>query len=235
MKLPCLSHLSLLHRLNLPEQLLQQNSLASSLAFPRPSIWLSIAVLNHHCQVYGQPIKHVFNFQYLGSMMASSVSDQTRWRALAWVAFWKLEAIWRSPSISISTKIKLFNTTCVTVLLCGCESWVISGDKENKINAFATSYYRIMLNIKRLDCVSNERIYHLTNTQPLINTVRQRQLRFLGHILRMPEEEPCRRYALYVPTHSRRRPGRQRTSYLSYLQKLFGMQKMIWTKMQLPH
>ena len=143
-------------------------------------------------------------------------------RALSWVAFWKLEAIWRSPSISISTKIKLFNTTCVTVLLYGCESWVISGDMENKINAFATSCYRIMLNIKRLDCVSNERIYHLTNTQPLINTVRQRQLRFLGHILRMPEEEPCRRYALYVPTHCRRRPGRQRTSYLSYLQKLFG-------------
>ena len=71
-----------------------------------------------------------------------------------------------------------------------------------------------MLDIKRLDCVSNERIYHLTNTQPLINTVRQRQLRFLGHILRMHEEEPCRRYALYAPTHGRRRPGRQRTSYL---------------------
>ena len=173
-------------------------------------------------QVYGQPIKHVSNFKYLGSMMASGISDQTRRRALAWVAFWKLEKIWRSPSISISTKIKLFNTTCVTVLLYGCESWVISSNTENKINAFATSCYRIMLNIKRLDCVSNERIYHLTNTQPLINTVRQRQLRFLGHILRMPEEEPCRRYALYVPTHGRRRPGRQRTSYLSYLQKLLG-------------
>ena len=70
--------------------------------------------------------------------------------------------------------------------------------------------------------MSNESIYHLTNTQPLINTVKQRQLRFLGHILRMPEEEPCRRYALYIPTHGRRRPGRQRTSYLTYLQKLFG-------------
>ena len=173
-------------------------------------------------QVYGQPIKHVLNFKYLGSMMASGVIDQTRRRALAWVAFWKLEKIWRSPSISVSTKIKLFNTTCVTVLLYGCESWVISGDMENKINVFATSCYRIMLNIKRLDRMSNERIYHLTNTQPLINTVRQRQLRFLGHILRMPEEEPCRRYALFVPTHGRRRTGRQRISYLSYLQKLFG-------------
>ena len=58
--------------------------------------------------------------------------------------------------------------------------------------------------INQLDCVSNERIYHLTNTQPLINTARQPQLRFLGHMLGMPEEEPCRKYAMYVPTHGRR-------------------------------
>ena len=173
-------------------------------------------------EVYGQQISHVSDFKYLGSMMASSISDLNRRKALAWAAFWKLEKIWRNSSISLATKIRLFNTTCVTVLLYGCESWVLSVNMENKINAFATSCYRIMLNIKRLDCVSNARIHVMTNTQPLINTVRQRQLRFLGHILRMPDDEPCRRYALFVPTHGRRRPGRQRTSYISYIQKLLG-------------
>jgi len=173
-------------------------------------------------QVYGEPIKHVSNFKYLGSMMASSSSDLTRRKALAWTAFWKLERLWRSPEISITTKIRLFNTTCVTVLLYGCESWVISSDMENKINAFATSCYRIMLNIKRIDRVSNAQIYATTGTEPLIILVRQRQLRFLGHILRMPDEEPCKIYALYVPPHGKRRPGRQRTSYLSYTQKLLG-------------
>ena len=46
------------------------------------------------------------------------------------------------------------------------------------------------------------------------------------------------RYALYVPTHGRRRPGRQRTSYghpYPTYRSFLGMQKMIWTKMQLPH
>ena len=79
-----------------------------------------------------------------------------------------------------------------------------------------------MLNIKRLDRVSNAQVHEMANTQPLIYTVRQRQMRFLGHIRRMPDDEPCRKYALFVPTHGRRRPGRQRTSYLSYVQKLFG-------------
>ena len=112
------------------------------------------------------------------------------------------------------------------VLLYGCESWVLSVNMENKMNAFATSCYRIMLGIKHLDCVRNTQIHEMTNTQPLIITVRQRQLCFLGHILRMPEDEPCRRYALFIPTHGRRRPGRQRTSYISmisHVQKLLGV------------
>ncbi|XP_066295679.1 uncharacterized protein [Branchiostoma lanceolatum] len=79
-----------------------------------------------------------------------------------------------------------------------------------------------MLNIKRLDSVSNARIYKATNTQPLINRVRQRQLRFTGYALRLPTEEPLRTYALNVPTHGRRRPGRQKTSYLTYVQNLLG-------------
>ena len=85
------------------------------------------------------------DFKYLGSQMASSTCHV---KALAWGAFWKLERLWRSPSLPISTKVKLFNTTCVTILLYGCESWVVSQDMECKINAFATSCYRVMLGIQ---------------------------------------------------------------------------------------
>ena len=93
---------------------------------------------------------------------------------------------------------------------------------ENKINAFATSCYRVMLNIKRIDHVLNTTVYSMTNTVPLIHLVRHRQLKFLGHILRMSKEEPARRYALYIPTIGKRRPGRPRTSYLNYVQRLLG-------------
>ena len=173
-------------------------------------------------QVYGESINHVPDFKYLGSLMASSYKDLLRRKALAWSTFWKLERIWRSQIITIETKVRIFNTTCVTVLLYGCESWVISSEMESKINSFATSCYRIMLNIKRIDHVPNAQLYVDTNTEPLIKRVRLRQLTFLGHILRMPEDEPCMMYALYTPTHGRRRAGRQKTSYLSYVQKLLG-------------
>ena len=93
---------------------------------------------------------------------------------------------------------------------------------ENKINAFATSCYRVMLNIKCIDHVLNTTVYSMTNTVPLIHLVRHLQLKFLGHILRMSKEEPASRYALYIPTIGKRRPGRPRTSYLTYVQRLLG-------------
>ena len=173
-------------------------------------------------QVYGEVIKHVTDFKYLGSQMASSASDFKRRKALAWGAVWKLERLWRSSELPISTKIKLFHITCVTILLYGCESWVLSQDMECKINAFATSSYRVMLNIKRRDHVSNTIIYSMTDTQPLVHCVRMRQLSLLGHVLRLPEEEPVRRYALYIPPHGKMRPGRPRTSYQSYIKRLLG-------------
>ena len=91
-------------------------------------------------QVYGTPINHVTDFKYLGYTMASSDSDVRRR-----TAFWKLERLWKSPSIPISTKVTFFNITCITVLLHGCESWVIPKDMENRINSFGTSRYRMMI------------------------------------------------------------------------------------------
>ncbi|KAI8494388.1 hypothetical protein Bbelb_276140 [Branchiostoma belcheri] len=147
--------------------------------------------------------------------MASSKNDLA-----TWTAFWKLLKIWRNSTFPISKKIKAFNVTCLSLLLYGCETWVLSRDMEDKINLFATSCLRIMLNIKRIDHVSNCEMYKATNTQPLIVRVRQRQLRFIRHTIRMPVEEPLMSCAIYVPSHGRRRPGRQRTSYLTYTQNM---------------
>ena len=61
-----------------------------------------------------------------------------------------------------------YTSASATIFLYGCESWVLSLHMESKINAFATtSCYRIMLGIKRQDCISNIAIYSMTNTEPL--------------------------------------------------------------------
>ena len=79
-----------------------------------------------------------------------------------------------------------------------------------------------MVNIKRVDRIPNETICKLSGTSPLIERVRAHQLKFLGHILRLPDNEPAKEYALYIPTHGKRKPGRQRLLYLQYVQRMLG-------------
>lgn len=70
---------------------------------------------------------------------------------------------------------------------------------ESKIYSFATSCYLIFLGIKRLNQVSNDSVYEITKTRPLIEQVRTKQRKFLGHILRKSEDKPTNLYALYFP------------------------------------
>ena len=48
-------------------------------------------------------------------MMASSISDLTRRKAFAWANFEKLDKIWRSSSISLTTKIILTSRVTSTL------------------------------------------------------------------------------------------------------------------------
>ena len=113
--------------------------------------------------------------------MVSCASDHTRRSALVLIAL----------PIFISTKTKLLDTICVTILLVyRCVSWVTSGNMENNMNAFATSYY-----IKQLDCKSNERNYCTTSTQSLnsLSSVNCISLNTsLGCLMRsFAEDDPC--------------------------------------------
>ena len=85
-------------------------------------------------QVYGDPINHVSGFKYLGFKMASAASDLKRRKALAWSAFWKLEGLRKGSQLSISAKMKLCYTICVTIFLYDCESQVLPLDMESTEN-----------------------------------------------------------------------------------------------------
>ncbi len=62
----------------------------------------------------------------------------------------------------------------------------------------------------------------MTKTVPLITRVRTQQLKFLGHVLRVHNDEPVKEYAQYVPTHGKRKLGRSCTLYLKYVQDFLG-------------
>ena len=136
----------------------------------------------------------------------------TWWTPLeAWRGFGR-----QSNSISILN----WEYSVQSVLLYGCESWTIDSTMESKIYSFATSCYRVLLGISRLDRVPNEDILATVGRRPLINSVRRRQLGWLGHVLRRDEREPARIFALYTPEHGKAKQGKPPNIYLKQIASL---------------
>ena len=81
-----------------------------------------------------------------------------------------------------------------------------------------------MLNIKRLDKISNNTIYGRVKQEPLVQTIQRRQLRFIGHCLRRNPNEFTNMYALYTPKpgHGKRKAGRPRLQYVDYVTRLIN-------------
>ena len=77
----------------------------------------------------------------------------------------------------------------------------------DSLDSFVTSCYRIMLNIKRIDHVTNAEIYKRTYQLPLSDKIKRRQLTWVI-------EEPVRKYALYQPSEQlgSSKQGRKQTS-----------------------
>jgi hypothetical protein len=142
-------------------------------------------------------LKTVDDFKYLGATVASTESDFKKRIAIAWQAFWELEKLWRSRSVPITLKVSIFKAAVITILLYGCESWILGEQLTSRLNSFATNCYRIMLNIKRIDKITNVDLYSKVGEKELSQKVFERQLTWVGHALRRPDTEPCRIFALY--------------------------------------
>ena len=76
--------------------------------------------------IKGQPINIVEDFKYLGSYVGSTERYVKVRIGLAWEAFDKLKSILRSPKVKLNFKIRLFKAACISILLYGCETWILS-------------------------------------------------------------------------------------------------------------
>ncbi|CAM4558512.1 unnamed protein product [Leuciscus chuanchicus] len=90
-----------------------------------------------------------------------------------------------------------------------------------KLNIFARKCYRIMLGINQAEShMTNEQLYSTTGQQPISDT-RRRQHQFIGHCLRMGNNEPAQIYVLYKSEVASNRRGRPRISYRDYVYRYY--------------
>ncbi len=162
------------------------------------------------------------DFTYLGSVVQNSGgSDHEVFRriGLAHAVMNSLDtSIWRCRYLSRRTKIRIFTSLVLPVLLYGCETWTLTGGLERRIEAFGNTCPCKIMGYRLFDRVTNRRLLRETGSRPIACTIRRRQLRLYGHVARFPEVDPAYRAVFERDNPVWRRPRERPQS--SWLRKV---------------
>ena len=149
---------------------------------PKPTNHLPLKICN-------KEVVFVDSFTYLGSLITndgSSSSDITSRIAKAAVAMCRLSnPLFRKHRISIRTKINMYRALVVSFLLYGSEAWATLADCR-RLDVFDMRCQRRLLRVFWQQHVSNQSIRERTNQPKASSLLRQRRLRWFGHLHRMP-------------------------------------------------
>ena len=133
-------------------------------------------------------IEEVEEFSYLGATVCKDgggMKDLKNRLSKARGAFIRLKKIWRSSNISRKTKLRLYKTLVVPVLVYGCETWKMNKGDSKMIDVFNNKCLRRIIKVRWEDHVSTEELLKQANCRSLSSDVKQRKWKMIGHILRL--------------------------------------------------
>ena len=139
------------------------------------------------------------HFRYLGVIVSSSLTDVEeieRRLTSASAAFGALrKGLFRrgyggSLELKLKDKGKIYSSLVLGILLYGCESWVLSQELRQKLDAFHNRCVRAMCIVTRYDSAERvgarlAKLYATLNLTCIDEHIKQRKLRWIGHVMRM--------------------------------------------------
>ena len=136
-------------------------------------------------------------FKYLGSMFTENGKldreIETRCQKANAVSY-QLAPLLKHPSISTSTKAKLINAIFLPTLTYQCQTWTLTKDLERKLVTCEMKCLRKAVNKTRRDKIRNEVIRDMAGAKPVLQHIKQQQqVKWFGHITRMPINQPALR------------------------------------------
>ena len=135
-----------------------------------------------------EELEVVTDFTYLGSNISVENTGQKDISARinkARNSYYSLRNIWKSNVYSLKTKVRLYNSNVISVLLYGCQSWRDNKNDMHRLDVFQTECLRRICNIFWPNKISNEDLYRKTNSLPISCKIQKHRMRWLGHVLRM--------------------------------------------------
>ena len=104
------------------------------------------------------------------------------------------------------TKVRVFRSLVLPVLLYRCETWTMTRDLRRILNSFDTRSLRRILGCRWSDFVSNEWLLRETQMRFVTCIVHELQLRLCGHVAHFPDADPAHQILSTGEPHEWRRP-----------------------------
>ena len=99
-----------------------------------------------------------------------------------------------------------------SLLLYGCETWLVTSETGRKIQTFVNRCLRYILRIWWPNVISNKDLWTVTGQEDINLEIRKRKLRWIGQTLRKEDGEIPKAALQWNPQGSRKR-GRPKNSW----------------------
>ncbi|KAG7296251.1 hypothetical protein JYU34_021366 [Plutella xylostella] len=184
--------------------------------------------------VNGDVVEQVQRFTYLGSVvdpLGGAEADVEARINKARAAYAQLKPVWTSRIITRRTKIRVFNSNVKSVLLYGCETWLVKNEVTSRLQVFVNKCLRRILGIYWPRTISNARLWEMTDQTPIDKEILLRKWRWIGHVLRRPDNHLSKQ-GLKWQAKGKRRPGRPRTTWRRSVEKEAASTGLGWDDLE---
>ncbi|XP_022789520.1 uncharacterized protein LOC111329176 [Stylophora pistillata] len=180
-----------------------------------------------------EDIEKVEDFVYLGSNIrkdGGSDRDIQMRIGKARTAFTTLRPVWNTKTISRKTKLRIFNTSVKSVLLCGSETWRVTKATSNKLQSFVNKCLRSIMDVHWPEVIRNEDLWARTDQERIDIQIRRHKSGWIEHTLRKPNSYVTR-HALMNP-QGKRKQGRPRNSWRITVDKEAAKAGYTWNEIE---
>ena len=171
----------------------------------------------------GSQLKQTDKFKYLGSILTEDGRCEAEIKtriAIGKSNFGKMRNVLANLSLSTELRVRLLKAYIWSGMLYGCECWTINAAMRKKLEAAEMWLLRRMMRVPWTARRTNQEVLQMAGvTRTLMTTIRQRQLRYIGHVMRGRDLGKDCLLGMIEGTRAR---GRQRMKYMDGLKALVG-------------
>jgi len=169
-----------------------------------------------------EDIGSVDQFTYLSTILSSSClldDDIDNRIRLASSAFGRLQSR-VVLNRETSTKVDVYKAVCISTLLFSSEAWALYRSHVRKLEAFHIRSLQHILGLTWADRIPHVEILQRTGCFSIEALIIKRQLRWIGHVIHMPENWLPRKLFYGQLTSGYRSCGGQRKRYKNHLHSI---------------